>query len=258
MRDAFGRVQSLLVLGGASDIGAAIAARLVADGCETVVLAGRRPPAMAAVAASLRDAGAQQVEITDWDATADETHGAAVDAAFEAVGDGRDLDAVVLAAGVLGDQAVFDKDPATAAEAAVTNYAGPMSTLLHVVARMRTQCHGTIVVLSSVAGERTRKANFVYGSTKAGLDAFAQGLGDALAGSGVRVLVVRPGFVHSSMTESAEPAPFATTPDKVADAVADALAKGTEVVWVPGVLRAVFVAFRHLPRGVWRKVSERG
>src|SRR6187401_1315698 len=103
MRDAFGRVQSLLVLGGASDIGAAIAARLVADGCETVVLAGRRPPAMAAVAAGLRDAGAQRVEITDWDATAIETHAAAVDAAFEAIGDGHDLDAVVLAAGVLGD-----------------------------------------------------------------------------------------------------------------------------------------------------------
>jgi decaprenylphospho-beta-D-erythro-pentofuranosid-2-ulose 2-reductase len=258
VRDAFGRVQSLVVLGGASDIGAAIAERLVTDGCRVVVLAGRRPPAMAAVAARLRRAGAERVEIVDWDATDIAAHGAAVDAAFRAVGDGADVDAVVLAAGVLGDQEDFDRNPAAAADAVVANYAGPVSTLLHVRDRLRDQGHGTIIVLSSVAGERTRKANYVYGSTKAGLDAFAQGLGDALVGSGVRVLVVRPGFVHSAMTEGHDPAPFATTPDEVAEAVVDALAGTREVVWVPGVLRYVFTGFRHLPRGVWRKVSDRG
>ena len=241
-----------------SDIGAAIAERLVRGGCGDVVLAGRRPPAMEAVAARLRDAGAEQVEIVAWDAADVESHAAAVDAAFAAAGSGRDLDAVVLAAGVLGDQAEFDKDPAAAAEAVVTNYGGPVATLLHVAERLRAQGHGTIIVLSSVAGERARKGNYVYGSTKAGLDAFAQGLGDALVGTGVRVLVVRPGFVHSSMTEGRDPAPFATTPEQVADAVVDALARGREIVWVPGTLRVVFSAFRHLPRGVWRRVAERG
>src|SRR5687767_9181620 len=132
MRDAFGRLQSLLILGGASDIGAAVAERLVADGCRTVVLAGRRPQAVAAVGARLTRAGAKHVEIVEWDATDIEAHGAFVDEAYAALGDGEDLDAVLLAAGVLGDQAEFDADPAAAADAVVANYGGPVSTLLHI------------------------------------------------------------------------------------------------------------------------------
>ena len=253
MRDAFGRVQSLLVLGGASDLGAATAERLVRDGCTTVVLAGRHADAMAPVADRLRGAGASHVETVAWDALDVDSHGAAVAAAFDAAG--GDLDAVVLAAGVLGDQEAIDADPASAAALITANYAGPASTLLHLVPRLRAQGHGTIVVFSSVAGERVRKANFTYGSSKAGLDAFAQGLGDSLDGSGVRVLVVRPGWVRTRMTEGMDPAPFPTTPEAVADAVADGLAKGKDVVWAPPVLRAVFSAFRHLPRPLWRKVA---
>lgn len=255
MKDAFGRVQSLVVLGGASDLGGATAERLVRGTCRTVVLAGRRPEAMQPVAQRLRDAGADRVEVVAWDALDVAGHAAAVDAAFDAAG--GDVDAVVLAAGVLGDQDAFDADPASAAEVVTANYGGAVSTLLHVRRRLVDQGHGTIVVFSSVAGERVRRANYVYGSTKAGLDAFAQGLGDALVGTGVRVLVVRPGWVQTSMTEGMEPAPFATTADAVADAVADALAKGREVVWVPPVLRAVFSAFRHLPRPLWRRVAAR-
>jgi decaprenylphospho-beta-D-erythro-pentofuranosid-2-ulose 2-reductase len=253
MRDAFGRGQRLLVLGGGSDLGAAIAERLVADGSRTVVLAGRRPDSMAPVAVRLRSAGATDVQTVEWDATAVEAHAAAVDRAFELAG--GDLDVVVLAAGVLGSQEEFDAEPATAATAVAANYGGAVSTLLHVANRLRTQGHGAIVVLSSVAGERVRAANFVYGSTKAGLDAFAQGLGDSLAGTGVHVLVVRPGWVRTQMTEGMEPAPFATTPEVVAEAVAEGLAKGRDVVWAPGILRFVFAAFRHLPRPLWRRVA---
>lgn len=253
MRDAFGRGQRLLVLGGGSDLGAAIAERLAADGCRTVVLAGRRPEAMAPVAERLRRAGATEVATSEWDATAVDAHAEAVARAFQAAG--GDLDVVVLAAGVLGSQADFDAAPARAAEAVAANYGGAVSTLLHVARRLRDQGHGAIVVLSSVAGERVRAANFVYGSAKAGLDAFAQGLGDSLAGTGVRVLVVRPGFVRTQMTEGMEPAPFATTPEVVAEAVADGLAKGREVVWAPGILRFVFAAFRHLPRPLWRRIA---
>jgi decaprenylphospho-beta-D-erythro-pentofuranosid-2-ulose 2-reductase len=113
------------------------------------------------------------------------------------------------------------------------------------------------VVLSSVAGERVRRSNFVYGSSKAGLDGFAQGLGDSLVGTGVDVLVVRPGFVHSAMTEGRETPPLSTTPEAVADAVADALVAGRHTVWVPGTFRFVMSAFRHLPRPVWRRLSAR-
>ena len=253
MRDAFGRMQSLLVLGGSSAIGAATAERLVRDGCRVVVLAGRRPETMAPVADRLRAAGAERVESVAWDAVDIAGHGDAVAAAFDAAG--ADLDGVLLAAGELGDQDSFDADPAAAAELVTTNYGGPVSTLLHVAERLKQQGHGAIIVLSSVAGERVRKANYVYGSTKAAIDAFAQGLGDALAGTGVRVLVVRPGWVATPMTEGMEPAPFPTTAEAVADAIADGLAKNRDVVWAPPVLRAVFSAFRHLPRPLWRKVA---
>jgi decaprenylphospho-beta-D-erythro-pentofuranosid-2-ulose 2-reductase len=99
-----------------------------------------------------------------------------------------------------------------------------------------------------------RAANFVYGATKAGLDGFAQGLGDALAPSGARVLVVRPGFVHTRMTAGMRPAPFATTPDAVARDVVAGLRAGRSVVWSPGILRWVFVVLRHLPRAVFRRL----
>jgi decaprenylphospho-beta-D-erythro-pentofuranosid-2-ulose 2-reductase len=155
---------------------------------------------------------------------------------------------------VLGSQQAFDGDPAAAAAAVSANYTGAVSSGLAVADRFRRQGHGRLVVLSSVAGERVRKANFVYGSSKAGLDGFAQGLGDALEGTGASVLVVRPGFVASSMTEGMERAPFATTPEAVADAVAHGLAKRRRTVWVPGILRVVFAVFRHLPGPVWRRL----
>ena len=130
MRNAFGAVQSLLVLGGSSDIGAAIAERLVPAGCRTVVLAGRRPEAMAPVADRLRALGAA-VEVTAWDAADVGGHVDAVKAAWEAAG--GDVDCVVLAAGVLGEQDHLSGDPAAAAEVVTTNYTGPVST--HVLVR---------------------------------------------------------------------------------------------------------------------------
>jgi decaprenylphospho-beta-D-erythro-pentofuranosid-2-ulose 2-reductase len=258
VRNALGAVQSLLVLGGSSDIGAAIAEKLVPTGCRRIVLAGRHPDAMEPVAERLRSLGAG-VAVTAWDATDIAGHADAVKAAWEAGdGDGSgDIDCVVLAAGVLGDQYHLAADPAAAAELITTNFTGPASTLLHVAERLREQGHGRIVVLSTVAGERVRRSNFVYGSSKAGLDGFCQGLADSLAGTGVGVVIVRPGFVHTAMTEGRDTPPFATTADAVAGAVADALASGKEVVWVPGAFRYLMSGFRHLPRPVWRKLSAR-
>jgi decaprenylphospho-beta-D-erythro-pentofuranosid-2-ulose 2-reductase len=247
-------VQSLVVLGGASDIGAAVADRLVQGGCRSVVLAGRHAERMEPVAERLRALGAE-VAITHWDALDVADHGDAVKRAWAALPGGGDVDCVLLASGVLGDQSHLEGDPTAAAELMTANYTGPAATLLHVSRRLHEQGQGTIVVLSSVAGERVRRSNFVYGSSKAGLDGFAQGLGDSLAGSGVHVLVVRPGFVHTSMTEGKDPAPLATTPDAVAEAVAGGLSAGRDTVWVPGTFRYLMMAFRHLPRTVWRRVS---
>ena len=252
MRNALGAVQSALVLGGGSEIAHATMRKLVPSGCRTVVLAARKPDDLARQVAELTDLGATTVRTVEFDATDITNHAPTIDRCFQDVGD---IDLVVIAFGVLGHGAGIDTPPEVAAHAVITNYVGAVTAGLAAATRLREQGHGTIVVLSSIAGERARRSNFVYGSSKAGLDAFAQGLGDALVGSGVRVIVVRPGFVHSKMTTGLDPAPFATTPDVVAGVISDALASSKEIVWAPPLLRWVAMVFRHLPRAVWRKVS---
>jgi decaprenylphospho-beta-D-erythro-pentofuranosid-2-ulose 2-reductase len=254
MRDALGAVQSALVLGGTSEIAIATAVALAADRCHTVVLAARDLEAAATAAKRVEQAGATTVDVVEFDALDTASHQAVVDDVFARHGD---IDLVLVAFGVLGEQATFDADPEAAAEAVRINYVGAVSACLAAAARFRAQGHGTLVVLSSVAGERARLTNYVYGSSKAGLDAFAQGLGDALRGTGGRVMVVRPGFVKGRMTAGMDEQPFSTTPEAVARAIVRGLGRGDETVWVPGVLRWVFMVMRHLPRPLWRIVSAR-
>lgn len=254
MRDALGEVQSVLVLGGGSDIGRALVTKLASRRCRTVILAGRPEDDMEPVADAARRAGATTVEMVQWEATDVASHAKVIGDVFDTHGD---IDLVYAPAGILGSQEAFDEDPTFAAKAFDINTTGLVSACLVVAGHMKTQGHGAIVLMSSVAGVRARKDNYVYGATKAGLDAFGHGLGDALVEHGVRVMVVRPGFVHSKMTQGMDAAPFSTTPDKVAEAITTGLAKGSDVVWVPGLLALVFLVFRHLPRGLWRKVSDR-
>ena len=250
MNNALGQPQSLLLLGGSSEIGLATARRLVAERTRRVHLAGRPSPALRTAAADLEALGAQ-VTVHDFDAAAPETHEEVLGKIFAE----GDIDVVLLAFGVLGDQLHDERHPMSAAAVAQVNYVGAVTSGLSAVAGLRGQGHGTLVVLSSVAAERARRANFIYGSTKAGLDAFAQGLADSLHGTGVHVLVVRPGFVHGRMTEGRPPAPLATTPDVVADAIVDGLRRGSGTVWVPGSLRAVMSVLRHLPRPLFRRLA---
>ncbi len=251
MQDALGGVQSVLVLGGGSEIAMATLRKLVANRTRTVVLAARHPEALHAQVTELQGLGATRVEALAFDASATDTHEAFAEDVFDRFGD---LDLVLLAFGVLGDQVEAERDGAAAAEIARVNYLGAVSVTIPVATRLRAQGHGTIVVLSSVAGERARRSNFIYGSSKAGLDAFFQGLGDSFSGSGVHVMIVRPGFVHTKMTEGLDPAPLSTTPEAVADAIVRGLERGTEVIWVPPPLRFVMSGLRHLPRAVFRKI----
>lgn len=246
--NALGQPDAVLLLGGTSDIGAAVVARFVAAGTRRVVLAGRDESAMTARAAALP--GHVTTEVVAFDALDTDAHGATLDKVFAA----GDIDVVVLAFGLLGDQERAEADPDHAVALARVNYVGAVSAGLHVAAHFRRQGHGTLVVLSSVAGERVRRSNFVYGSTKAGLDGFAQGLQDSLVGSGGQVIIVRPGFVENSMTAHLPTPPLSTTPDAVADAVVKALERRTGVVWVPSVLRVVMSVLRHLPRAVFRRL----
>jgi len=252
VNDALGLPQSILVLGGGSEIARALVRALLAKRSASVVLGGRpRSAAVEQAADEARLHGATSVGTVDFDATDPAAVAAGVDRAFDSHGD---FDLVVVAFGVLGDQAACEADPLAAVEVATVNYTSAVTAGLAVARRLRRQGHGTLLVMSSVAGERVRRANFVYGSSKAGMDGFYQGLGDSLQGSGARVVVVRPGFVRTRMTAGMKPAPFATDADAVASAVVKGLAKGSETIWVPPVLRVVLAAFRHLPRPLWRKV----
>ncbi|MFF8276596.1 decaprenylphospho-beta-D-erythro-pentofuranosid-2-ulose 2-reductase [Streptomyces lateritius] len=252
MKDAFGTPQSLLLLGGTSEIGLATARRLIARRTRTVWLAGRPSPALTAAADSLRALGAD-VRTVPFDALDTESHEERLGKIFTE----GDIDLVLLAFGILGDQARDEADPLAAVRVAQTNYTGAVSAGLVCARALQSQGHGSLVVLSSVAGERARRANFIYGSSKAGLDAFAQGLGDALHGTGVHVMVVRPGFVRSKMTAGLAEAPLATTPETVARAIELGLRRRSETVWVPGALRAVMSALRHVPRPVFRRLPVR-
>jgi decaprenylphospho-beta-D-erythro-pentofuranosid-2-ulose 2-reductase len=251
VNDAFALPQSVLVLGGTSDIARATVRALAARRARAVVLAGRDPQGLEAAATEARAAGANRVAVEAFEATEVERHSEVVQRLFVAHGP---VDLVLMAVGILGDQDRDAADPEAAARVITTNFTGPAAALLAVAAQLRAQGQGTLVVLSSVAGERVRRANFVYGASKAGLDGFSQGLGDDLAASGVRVMVVRPGFVRDRMTAGRQPAPFSTTPDAVAEAIVEGLARGVDTVWVPGQLRAFMALSRHLPRALWRKV----
>jgi decaprenylphospho-beta-D-erythro-pentofuranosid-2-ulose 2-reductase len=236
----------VLLFGGASEIGQQILAALHLPPDAEVLLAGRDEQRMAAASERL----ACRVRTLRYDAASPGTHQAVVEKAFA---DGE-VELVISAAGLLAGQDVLDGDPERAGLLGQTNFTGQVTTLLAATARLRAQGHGTIVVLSSVAAIRPRRANFVYGATKAGLDAFARGLADSLHGSGVRVLLVRPGFVIGRMTRGLRPAPLATTPAAVGRAVAAGLARDSAVVWVPPVLRVFTVALRLIPRPVWRRL----
>lgn len=191
MKDAFGAPQSLLVLGGTSEIALATARRLIALRTRTVRLAGRPGPALEAAAAELRARGAD-VRTVGFDALDAESHETALGEIFAE----GDIDMVLLAFGIAGDQGRDEEEPLAAVRVAQTNYTGAVSAGLVCAGALQAQGHGSLVVLSSVAGERVRRADFIYGSSKAGLDAFTQGLGDALHGTGVHVMVVRPGLVR--------------------------------------------------------------
>ena len=252
MIDALGEPQTVLVLGGTSEIALATIKQMPRQRLRRVLLAGRPSPALDIAVSQLQALNIAGVESIEFDAKNTDSHGAIIDAAFDV----SDIDVVILAFGLLGTQEECDDDPQVAVKIAHTNYSGAVSISLEVAKRFRQQGHGRLIILSSVAGERARKANYVYGSTKAGLDAFAQGLSDAMVGTGASVMIVRPGFVHSAMTAGMKAAPFSTTPDVVAKLTVKGLRAGKRIVWTPGILRWVFMVMRHLPVAIWRRMPE--
>jgi len=239
----------VLILGGRSEIGIELARRL-APGA-TVVLAARKADQLGEQISKLTAAGAAAVHTREFDADDLASHGPLV---ASIVAEHGPIGVAVLAFGMLGDQARAEIDAAHAVSIVRTDYVDQVSMLTHLAAAMRTAGRGWVVVFSSVAGIRVRRANYVYGSAKAGLDGFASGLADALHGSGVKLLIARPGFVIGRMTEGMRPAPLSSTPEQVAAATARALAKGRRTVWIPWSLRPMFFVLRLLPQFAWRRM----
>lgn len=244
--------RTALVLGGGSDIGLAVIDRLGSLGLERVVLAARDPSRLEARLAA-DPIGVTDVAIDAWDALDPAAHAPLLRRAAERLGR---IDLVLCAVGALGHHAGATMSAVDADLVMRSNFSGPAAALLDAARTLSDQGGGAIVVLSSVAGARARKSNFVYGSAKAGIDSFAQGLGDAVAPAGVKVHVIRPGFVVSKMTTGLEPAPLASTPAAVAAAVVSALgSERSRIVWVPRTLGPAFGVFRNVPSPAWRRIA---
>jgi decaprenylphospho-beta-D-erythro-pentofuranosid-2-ulose 2-reductase len=255
--DAVGNPQTILLLGGTSEIGLAICERYLQNAHARILLADlpdhpRKNDAIAAMTA----AGAKSVEWIDFDGTESDTHPAVIDQAFTA----GDVDVAVVAFGLLGDAEELWQNQRKAVQIAEINYTAAVSVGVLLGEKMRAQGFGQIIAMSSAAGERIRRSNFVYGSTKAGLDGFYLGLGEALREFGVRVLVIRPGQVRTSTTiahwkaTGAKEAPLTVDKEYVANLAVTAAAKGKELVWAPGAFRYVMMVLRHIPRPIFRKL----
>jgi decaprenylphospho-beta-D-erythro-pentofuranosid-2-ulose 2-reductase len=248
--DATGNPRTILLLGGTSDIGLAIAIEHLKTRPATVILAARPDSERLNQATAAVRAAGGEVHVLEFDAADTASHAAVIDAAWDIA----DVDLAIVAFGVLGDAEQLWQDQTAAVQAAQVNYTGAVSVGVLLGQKMKAQGYGQIVAISSVAGEVVRRSNFVYGSTKAGFDGFYRLLGQALEPFGPKVLVVRPGFVKSHLTRDMAAAPLAVTPQQVGAAVVAALRQGRTVIRVPAAFGLVMLAFKHLPGPVMKRL----
>lgn len=249
--DAVGNPQSVLLLGGTSEIGLAICQRYLRNAPARIVLACLPDdPGRDDAVAQMKAAGASSVELIDFDAMDTDSHPKVIEQAFG----GGDVDVAIVAFGLLGDAEELWQNQHKAVQIAEINYTAAVSMGVLLGEKMRAQGFGQIIAMSTVAGERVRRSNFVYGSTKAGLDGFYLGLSEALREHGVRVLVIRPGQVRTRMSAHVKEAPLTVDKEYVANLAVTAAAKGKELVWAPAAFRYVMMVLRHIPRSIFRRL----
>ena len=236
----------VVIIGARSDIGKALAQRYASQGCE-VILAARGDISADVTDLALRTKAsvrAAHCDVTDGNP----------DAFFAALGTAPGT--VVMVAGLLGDQAVSSADDSAAALVMDSNYNGPARYLLAAARVMQGVSGACIIGISSVAGERGRASNFVYGSAKAGFTAFLSGLRNAHAKTGLHVMTVKPGFVRTQMTAGMKLSPVMTAePGQVADAIIAAQAKRRDVIYTLARWRLVMAIIRAIPEPIFKKLS---
>ncbi len=242
------RDETALVLGATSDIGRAIA-RELASGGYAMQLAGRDPARVEREARDIRVRTGAAVTAHRYDAL-DENGGISILDALDPL-----PEVAVCVVGLLGDQAESQEDGSAAERVMRTNYVGPALLMGALAERFERRGSGVLVGVSSVAGERGRAANYVYGSAKAGFTAFLAGLRNRLARSGVHVVTVKPGFVRTRMTDGMDlPARLTATPEEVAAAVVRTIRWRRDVVYVRRVWCPITFIIRAIPERVFKRL----
>lgn len=237
-----------LVIGATSDIGRAIARKLGSQGC-ALQLAARDPVRLAAEAADIRVRTGVRVTEHPCDVL-DPDGGVSVIDSLDPC-----PEVAVCVVGLLGDQQESERDAAAADRVMRTNYVGPGLLMGAMARRFKKRGSGVLVGISSVAGDRGRGTNYVYGSAKAGFTAFLSGLRNSLAAAGVHVVTVKPGFVRTRMTHEIRLPPLLTAaPDEVADVVVRAIRKRRDVVYVRRVWRLIMLLLRAFPERAFKRM----
>ena len=241
--------ETVLVLGARSDIGLAVAHRFASAG-HPIALALRDAATFEAARADIAIRHDVPATLHEYDALDTDGLAGFVDSFDPVPG------IVVCAVGAMGDQATSEADPAAAARVMRTNYEAPAQVLERFSARMEARGHGTLVGISSVAGDRGRAVNYVYGSAKAGFTAYLSGLRNRLSGSGVHVLTVKPGFVNTRMTEGMDlPDPLTAEPREVADAIVRAVERTKDVIYVRRIWRLIMSMIRNIPERNFKRMK---
>lgn len=244
-------MRKVLILGATSAIAQETAKVFAARG-DKLFLVARHPERLAAVVADLQLRGAAQVASQVMDLTAGAGHEELVSGAETTLGG---IDTVLLAYGTLGDQKASEQDFAIARRELETNFVSAAAWLTVVANRFEAQRRGTIAVISSVAGDRGRQSNYVYGSAKAALSAFTSGLRNRLFKSGVSVVTIKPGFVDTPMTAEVPKNPLFAKPDAVARGIVRAIERGSTVVYLPWFWRWIMAIIKAVPEGIFRKLK---
>ncbi|RME50328.1 MAG: SDR family oxidoreductase [Caldilineae bacterium] len=242
----------VLIAGATSAIAQETAKRFAAAG-DALFLAGRNRERLEAIAADLRVRGAERVGIAVLDLTETEQHPALIEEAADALGG---LDTVLIAHGTLSDQSACQQDFALTEREMKTNFLSVVSLLTHLANRFEAQGYGTIAVISSVAGDRGRQSNYVYGAAKAGVSAFLQGLRNRLHRAGVTVITIKPGFVDTPMTAHIpDKGLLWVGPDVVGRGIYRAIQRRQDVVYLPWFWWGIMWVIKHIPEGIFKKMS---
>lgn len=242
-------MKNVLILGATSDMAQAIAKKYVAEGW-SLSLAALEPDLLEPIAGDLRVRSNAEIQTIAFDATDFSGHRGF----YEALDTKPDL--VVCVFGYMGDQALARTDLDEVRRTIDVNYTGAVSILNVVAEEFEQRGSGTIVGISSVAGDRGRQSNYIYGSAKAGFTAYLAGLRNRLAKKGVHVMTVKPGFVRTKMTEHLElPAALTADPDQVANAVFRGVAKQRNVVYTLWMWRWIMLVIKHIPEFIFKKMG---